>query len=614
MRRIGLLFSAATIGGIAIASCQGQDKVGGGTAGDGEGQISLALVQAPADASCLQVTVDGYRQVVRSFSLTPGETTVYRLSSLPTGLAMVSAKAFAVPCASVNPGVDPNWLTDQPVAVQIGTSSTHVLLRLIRNGRISIGVDFEGTGGGSGTMTPPGPGSCTGGFTSSQSPYLLPLAPGVMTKALFTVGDTANLKPDMTPYRMVGLLDGMGAFDNGDGTFSVLANHEIGAGAGIARLHGGRGAFVSKWTIRKCDLAVLKGEDVIKQVVLWNTATSSYDAPSTGAAFGRFCSADLPAGTAFLDAATGLGYDGRLFMNGEEVGNEGRAFAHAMDGTTWDLPRLGKFSWENAVASPAPGVKTVVVGLDDSTPGQVYVYVGTKTGVGSPIDRAGLTNGNLFGVRVDGFPSEVTATGIPSGTAFTLAPFGNVENMTGTALDAASNTALVTRFARPEDGHWDPNSPNDFYFVTTSSFTTASRLWRLRFNDAQNPAAGGKIDMLLDGTEGQRMMDNITMDRFGHVYIQEDVGNQAHNGKISRYDIATDTLTVIAEHDPARFIAGGGLFLTQDEESSGIIDVSDILGDGWFVINDQAHYNIMDPELVEGGQLLLMFDPASRKP
>ena len=49
----------------------------------------------------------------------------------------------------------------------------------------------------------------------------------------------------------------------------------------------------------------------------------------------RFCSADLPAGTAFFNPATGKGLDpavARLFLNGEETSN-GRAFAHdVLDG------------------------------------------------------------------------------------------------------------------------------------------------------------------------------------------------------------------------------------------------------------------------------------------
>jgi len=44
------------------------------------------------------------------------------------------------------------------------------------------------------------------------------------------------------------------------------------------------------------------------------------------------------------------------------------------------------------------------------------------------------------------------------------------------------------------------------------------------------------------------------------------------------------------------------------EESSGIIDVSAILGDGWLLFTDQTHTAI-GGELVEGGQLLAMYFP-----
>jgi hypothetical protein len=127
-----------------------------------------------------------------------------------------------------------------------------------------------------------------------------------------------------------------------------------------------------------------------------------FDPPATGVVLSRLCSADLPLESAFYNERTHRGYRGRIFMDGEEVGNEGRGFAHLMNGTSFQLPRLGRFSWENSVANPSTGDKTVVVGTDDSTPGQVYVYIGTKTNSGSPIDKAGLNNGNLYGVKVDG--------------------------------------------------------------------------------------------------------------------------------------------------------------------------------------------------------------------
>jgi Bacterial protein of unknown function (DUF839) len=397
-------------------------------------------------------------------------------------------------------------------------------------------------------------------------------------------------------------------------------NHELGATAGAVRAHGAKGAFVSRWTIRKDDLSVVGAEDLIRQVATWNTGASSYNAPATGVALGRLCSANLPPMSAVYDAASGKGYDGRIFMDGEEVGAEGRAFGHLLDGTSYELPALGKFSWENSVAHPHSGAKTVVVGLDDSTPGQVYIYVGDKQTSGNPVERAGLTGGTLYGIRVTGFPAEIAATGITSGTAFGAVSFGDVSNWTGAQLETASNAADVTRFNRPEDGAWDPSSPNDFYFVTTASFSGASRLWRLHFSDPSNPAAGGTISMLLEGNEAggtserYHMLDNITVNGDQQLILQEDPGNQPYLARVWLYDIATDTLTQVAEHDPARFAPPTPPPFTQDEESSGVIDISDILGQGWYLLDAQAHYPNADPELIEGGQLLAMHVPPGKFP
>src|ERR671919_1766405 len=111
------------------------------------------------------------------------------------------------------------------------------------------------------------------GPSSSESPYLLRARSGVVTVSLLTVGDSVNLKPDgVTPYRMVGIPDGLGAFDNGDGTFTLLMNHELSSTAGVIRAHGARGAFVSKWTISSSDLEVLHGEDLIQSLHTWNSA------------------------------------------------------------------------------------------------------------------------------------------------------------------------------------------------------------------------------------------------------------------------------------------------------------------------------------------------------
>ena len=112
------------------------------------------------------------------------------------------------------------------------------------------------------------------GPSSSQTPYIVRSYPGVVLKSILTVGDSVNTKPDgTTPYRMVGIPDGLGAFDNGDGTFTVVMNHELGSSAGVVRAHGAKGAFVSKWVVPKDHLTLLHREDQIQIVAPWTTGT-----------------------------------------------------------------------------------------------------------------------------------------------------------------------------------------------------------------------------------------------------------------------------------------------------------------------------------------------------
>ena len=163
--------------------------------------------------------------------------------------------------------------------------------------------------------------------------------------------------------------------------------------------------------------------------------------------------------------------------------------------------------------------------------------------------------------------------------------------------------------------------------MTTASFTGNTRLWRLTVNDIRNPLAGGRVEVLVDGElTGQKMLDNITVDASGDVYLQEDVGNQPHLGKIWKYHAGSGAITQIAQHDATRFISGAAADIDgsdakqSDEESSGIIDVSPLLAGSpgydtgkfrYFMLDVQAHYTSVNgvplqAELVEGGQLLMM--------
>lgn len=457
------------------------------------------------------------------------------------------------------------------------------------------------------------------GPSSSETPYLTPANGTVEITSLLTVGDAVSknnpASPADTNFRFVGIPDGIGAFDNGDGTFTVLVNHELGSTQGIVRSHGSAGAFVSKFRVRKSDLKVLRGEDLIKTVNLYNAGTGTW-APGT-TAFNRFCAGELAAPSAFYNVKTDKGYfDGRIYMNGEEAGPTGRAFAHIatgpLAGQSYQLPGLGTASWENNVASPSSQDTTIVISIDDTTPGKVYVYGGVKTRDSGPLG-SGLHGGLNMSIAVANYPVDVRDSVPAPGTRFSL----------------VSNTdPLGTKFLRPEDGNWDTQNPNRFYFVTTDRFDQTkegvgstigrSRLWRLTFDSVANPMLGGTIEAMLDGTEAGNMFDNLTVDGAGKVLIQEDPGGQAHNAKIWSYDPVSDALSLVAKHDVARF-GDIGIPATaphnNDEESSGIVEVSEMFTGlagydtdtyRYFLLGDQAHSSHPDPELVQRGQLLFM--------
>jgi hypothetical protein len=88
----------------------------------------------------------------------------------------------------------------------------------------------------------------TGGFLTTRPPQVRPLTDSAKIQPILTTGDTLP-----NGYTMAAIPDGLGAMDNGDGTFTLMMNHELTPPENLTS------ARVSKLVIDKKTLRVLSG-------------------------------------------------------------------------------------------------------------------------------------------------------------------------------------------------------------------------------------------------------------------------------------------------------------------------------------------------------------------
>ena len=462
------------------------------------------------------------------------------------------------------------------------------------------------------------------GPSTTTDPYVLPVADGVDVTSLLTVETPTDAGAASNGYQMVGIPDGLGAtFGPGGNDFTLFMNHELTAPSGVARDHGATGAFVSKWRINSDTLEVEEGADLIQSVRYWKYATQEYSMNAAVAGqdprFARFCSGSLSAPGQLYNGETDRGYDGQIYFANEENGDVGRDFGVTTDGQAQQLPRLGLFAWENSLVGLNEGDATFVQGQEDSALGQLHVYVGEKQDSGNAFDRAGLTNGEQFVVDLHNEQVSTDAQFRSTYKKGQPVPFdlGSDERVDWDQTGAAQNADAAVKglsLNRIEDGAFDPSHPEDFYFVTTEGGEDATPardgggLWRLSYHNVEKPWKGGTLTLLLDGSEAPLLSkpDNLGFDRHGHLLIQEDPGNNAHVARIVAYDVKSGERAVLARFDPNLFQPGAAGFITQDEESSGIIDASRFLGPRTFLFDAQVHSTHPDADKVERGQLMTL--------
>ena len=470
----------------------------------------------------------------------------------------------------------------------------------------------------------------------SQFSYVEPAAPGVSLKVLATAGDMVN------GALLPGTPDGIGLLRDGTNVV-VFTNHELSLSDKVAAAQkraGGAasGSTVSAMNVDTSTMTVTGAKDLLGNVSWWDYQTAAYSSkpgaptgaaakdsfgtPLHGTGLNRLCSSHMsqPGDLAYQtkDAKTGkvttLGYSGPVYFTGEEGGDESRAFAMDTAGNLVQLPRFGLAAWENFLPAPKTGRRTVVMMNEDgsATDSQAWMYVGEKTSTGGWADKAGLTNGQAYVMSVTGIANDNAFRASAGKNNPKAVNFMAIDTTVNGAQQNAQARSLGTIMSRVEDGSWDPKNPNNYYFVTTESNkdpkATAANpqtpkvtrdggaLWRLTFNDVQNPLAGATLTMLLDGSEAPYLNkpDNIDVDEFGNVLIQEDPGNNDHVSRVVAYRIADGKIATVAKFKDQYFVPGAAQFITKDEESSGIVDATRFMRKS---ATDQNAYYIFDAQV-----------------
>jgi Bacterial protein of unknown function (DUF839) len=482
---------------------------------------------------------------------------------------------------------------------------------------------------------------------TSVKPYVEAVGSEYQIKALFSVDDKVPVLGGTAgqQYRMVGIPDGLGAHPNGDGTSTLFMNHELNSNTLSEPVVGGpanRGAYVSQW-ILDADGDPIAGRRAYDRVFQENTLVGP--APEVGNStrgLARFCSGFL--------AGPPHGFDRWIYLTNEEEqtaantfdGRGGQSVA-IFDNELHALPSIGRYAKENTVVQPGQGTETVIFSTEDgpaTLDNQLYMYVGKKdrSANASVLARNGLDEGTVYVFRSFDLTRNSERTFTSGSVTGEWVEIPNAENLTDVQLEAANDAANAMTFIRPEDGAFNPNDRNEFFFVTTgSSSGTAEgvnelgRLYSVRlhpgnvtkpailtivYNADTVVAAGGDTALSPDNLDASR--DYMMINEDGTTESRAVMAAKGRDGSIWRFDLTkgpvhgigvdASTATRVAQLDPPGrdgVPVGPGIW-----ETSGIIDTSALFGADTWLSDVQAHPPTTAPGgtavTVEDGQLFLM--------
>ena len=342
------------------------------------------------------------------------------------------------------------------------------------------------------------PGAGSAGFFEPTMLKDVAGGPALQVSSLITNGEFTNgLNRGDEVYTPAGIFDGLGAYDNKNGTYTVLANSELGNTAGVPYLVDGvalKGARISKLIIDKdvdndasngYQSAVIAGGTAYSKIIDAN-GNRVTDAAQINGGFTRFCSGSFEAANRF---GKDRGFANGIYLTGEETPN---GLTYALDTTTdtiYALAGLGRGGWETAVQVDTGSRNTVGLLVQDDNTAPIYLWVGQKSTSRSAdfLERNGLAadQGNLYtwvptansigtSAGTVGVPDSADLLALSLGTAASgrWALVGSGTQVAGwnqATLLANANALGALQLNRLEDASINPLNGKQVVFATTGS-------------------------------------------------------------------------------------------------------------------------------------------------
>ena len=412
----------------------------------------------------------------------------------------------------------------------------------------------------------------------------------LQVSSLLTNGEFTNgLNRGDSVYTAPGIFDGLGAYDNGDGTYTVLANSELGAAVGVPYLVDGvalTGARISKFIIDKdidndasngYQSAVIAGGIAYTSIIDANGDRVTSAAQLSGG-FNRFCSGSFEEANKF---GTRRGFVDAIYLTGEEA-DEGLFYALDTEtDTMYALAGLGRGGWETAIQVDTGSRNTVGVILMDDNTAPIYLWVGEKSTSRRAdfLERNGLAadQGNLYtwvptggsigtGAGTAGVPdsADLNALGLGTAAAGRWALVGSgtqVAAMNEAQLRSAANSLGALQLSRLEDANINPDNGQQLVFATTGNgefggADTFGNLITLDLSDAFNRRG------LISSSNGTDLTVIYDADR--QIAAWDAAFGITKNGIIDANEQAAFGATIIRNPDGITWSEDGFIYAQED--------------------------------------------------